>query len=169
MASSQLYVAETRQHTNTNKWNKRFGIYLAVTDLAIISIVIFGAQFMRFGAEFQNVSLLRLGSADIRVTYTALSIILILGWMLALSLLGARDYRIVGSGFTEYKNIADATIRLFGITAITDLLLKIDLSRGYLLISFPSGLVLLWSSRWLWRRWLGRCEPRENACIELSL
>lgn len=55
MASSQLYVAETRQHTNTNKWNKRFGIYLAVTDLAIISIVIFGAQFMRFGAEFQNV------------------------------------------------------------------------------------------------------------------
>ncbi|MFT3944223.1 MAG: sugar transferase [Ancrocorticia sp.] len=131
-----------------------------MTDLVIVSVVVLGAQFMRFGTEFGNVSLLHLESVNIRLTYTVLSIILIIGWMSALSLLGARDHRIVGSGLTEYKSVADATIRLFGTVAIIDLLLKLDLSRGYLLISFPVGLALLLLSRWLWRQWLGAMRSK---------
>lgn len=161
-------AAEARKPSKSNKWNKRFEAHLALTDLAIISAVVLGGQLIWFGAEFRNVALLHLASVDVQLTYTTLSIILILGWMGVLSLLGARDYRTVGSGLAEYKSIADATIRLFGTVAIVDLLLKIDLSRGYLLISLPLGLVLLWLSRWLWRQWLGSMRAK-GKCLYRAL
>ncbi len=168
MGFLKLNVTEIQQPASAKKWNKKFGICLAVSDLVIISVVVFGARFVWLGAKFRDVGLLHLESFNVQLTYTVLSIILIIGWMGALSFLGARDYRIVGSGLTEYKNITDATIRLFGTIAIVDLLLKIDLSRGFLLISFPLGLALLLLSRWLWRRWLGTMRAK-GRCLHRAL
>ena len=154
--------------SSTIKCNKMSGTYLVVTDLVIIATVVFGAQLTWFGTESRDVGTLHLGNADIRLTYMVLSIILILGWMGALSLVGIHDDRNIGSGLAEYKSIVDATIRLFGTVAIIDLLFKVDLSRGYLLISFPLGLVLLLSSRWLWNQWL-RSMRAKGECLHRAV
>jgi len=71
-----------------------------------------------------------------------------------LGIYSSRDYRVLGTGFAEYKRIVDASIRLFGIVAIAAFLLKIDLARGYILLAFPAGILVLIFTRWLWRQWL---------------
>ncbi|MGS8556473.1 nucleoside-diphosphate sugar epimerase/dehydratase, partial [Salmonella enterica subsp. enterica serovar Soahanina] len=38
--------------------------------------------------------------------------------------------------------------------AIVAFLAKVDLARGFLLISLPVGVVVLMFERWLWRQWL---------------
>ncbi|MDJ0338345.1 sugar transferase [Cryobacterium sp. PH31-O1] len=61
---------------------------------------------------------------------------------------------MLGTGFDEYKLIAGASVRLFGLLAIVAYLMKIDVARGYILLAFPLGTVVLVFSRWMWRQWL---------------
>jgi exopolysaccharide biosynthesis polyprenyl glycosylphosphotransferase len=61
---------------------------------------------------------------------------------------------VVGGGSAEYRNVANGTIRLFGIVAIVAYLFKVDVARGYILIALPLGIVVLVFSRWMWRQWL---------------
>ena len=72
-----------------------------------------------------------------------------------LGIFGTRGFRVLGTGPEEYKLIANASIRLFGLLAIAAFLFHIDLARGYILIAFPLGTVVLIFSRWMWRQWLG--------------
>ncbi|KQO95458.1 polyprenyl glycosylphosphotransferase [Leifsonia sp. Leaf264] len=95
------------------------------------------------------------GSArDLDLSYTMVSILLIVAWLIVLAVYGTRGYRVIGAGSQEYKLITDASIRLFGLVAIIAFLIKLDLARGYILIAFPLGIVVLLFSRWLWRQWL---------------
>ena len=149
-------------------WRTRYRNYLRVSDLSIVSLAVFGAQFLRFGTEADEYSVSWIPGIDVRVTYTALSSLLIFGWMLSLSLRGTRDHKITGTGVSEYKRIVEATIRLFGVLAIVDLLFRLSISRGYLLISFPAGLLLLLVSRWLWRKWLYRMRSEGN-CLDRAV
>jgi exopolysaccharide biosynthesis polyprenyl glycosylphosphotransferase len=61
----------------------------------------------------------------------------------------------------EYKLVFNASLRLFGLIAIAAFLFKIDLARGYILISLPLGVVVLILTRWMWRQWL-RVERSEG-------
>jgi len=89
------------------------------------------------------------------VSYTIFSVSLIAAWTLILGVYGSRGYRVLGTGTQEYKQTADATVRLFGLVAIIAFLFQIDIARGYILIAFPLGLGVLMLSRWMWRLWLG--------------
>jgi hypothetical protein len=75
--------------------------------------------------------------------------------MYTLTFVDSRGYRVIGSGSTEYVRIATSSFRLFGVIAIVAFLLRIDVARGFLLISLPAGIVVLLIERWLWRQWLG--------------
>lgn len=50
--------------------------------------------------------------------------------------------------------VARASFGVFGTIAIFAFLTRIDVARGYLLISLPVGIVVLMLTRWLWRQWL---------------
>lgn len=134
-------------------WRDRYSGRLAITDSLVLIWAVFGAQLAWLGADREAMGFS--GSRDdIGVSYTVVSILIVLVWMGALAAYGTRGYRVVGSGTQEYKLIADATIRVFGLVAIVAFLIKLDLARGYVLISLPLGLVVLLFSRWLWRQWL---------------
>ncbi|MFC5931858.1 sugar transferase [Cryobacterium melibiosiphilum] len=134
-------------------WRDRYARYLMFTDLLVLVWVVFGVQIAWFG--FAATDLTITGSLnDVAISYTTLSVIIIAAWMLALGAYGTRGYRVVGTGFQEYRLVADATIRLFGIIALVAFLFKIDFARGYILIAFPLGLLVLGASRWMWRQWL---------------
>ncbi|RXZ86108.1 sugar transferase [Agromyces atrinae] len=134
-------------------WRRRYAWQLTITDALVLIWVVVGAQFAWLGLDRTAVGFS--GSRDdIAISYTAVSIGIIVMWMCALHVYGSRGFRVAGAGTVEYKLVADATVRVFGVVAIVAFLVKLDLARGYVLISFPLGLAVLIASRWLWRQWL---------------
>nr|WP_246367220.1 sugar transferase [Microbacterium marinum] len=136
-----------------DRWRQRYARRIWFTDLLALIWVIYGTQIYWFG----------LGNAEIAMredhrlsdlSYWFFSALLIVAWMWVLSLIDSRSDRVIGSGNTEYLRIVDASVRLFGIIAIFAFLLRVDVARGFLLISLPVGVLVLILERWLWRQWL---------------
>lgn len=138
----------------TSEWSVRLARRVALTDVLVLAWVVFGVQLAWVGLD-QSAMGFSGSRGDIAVSYTVVSLVIIAGWMIALELFDTRAHRNLGLGTQEYRGVADASIRWFGIVAIVAFLFKIDLARGYILIAFPLGLGVLVFSRWMWRQWLG--------------
>lgn len=130
------------------RWQESYRTRLVVVD----SMVVFGAvglgQFARFGLfatahDAATVTLSRL---------TATSLILAIAWLMALSVFESRDISLVGVGSEEYRRVVSATMWVFGAVAVVSLVLQTQVSRGYLVIALPVGLVGLVVGRHLLRR-----------------
>ena len=138
-------------------WQRDYVRRLVVTDLVVILVSVYGSQLLRFGTTD---AMLRVPAQDPEptaiVSYTVVSAIFTLVWFFSLALFATRDRTIVGAGTTEYRRIADATIRVFAVFAVAAFLLQTDLGRAYFLAALPLGLTLLILSRWVWRKWLLR-------------
>ncbi|MBG0738323.1 sugar transferase [Paeniglutamicibacter antarcticus] len=133
------------------QWATRYHLLLCISDASVLASVAVAAQIGRFG----------FGSADVNVGnfgigYSFLSLGIAVAWMLALGISGSRDARIVGIGSDEYKRVISATTSLLGLLAMTFLILKVDVARGYFALAVPLGVVGLLTSRWALRRWLTR-------------
>ena len=137
-------------------WQRAYTKRLLITDFIVIVVSVYGSQFIRFGTSGEGLLIPGSDSASFVLSYSIVSAILVLGWIAALALFATRDRTIVGAGTTEYKRIADATIRVFAVLAIAAFLLQSEVGRGYLLVALPLGLTLLLVGRWLWRKWLVR-------------
>ena len=87
-------------------------------------------------------------------TYVSLVFVVVASWMIVLVLRGAYDTRVLGVGSEEFKRVVSATATVFGAVAIVVFALKLDLSRGFVLITFSLGLLLLLVVRWSLRGWL---------------
>jgi exopolysaccharide biosynthesis polyprenyl glycosylphosphotransferase len=133
-------------------WRHAYAKRLAVTDTIIVCAAVAFAQIARFGFDDSRVVGLNLLNAELE--YSMFSIALALVWSLTLQLSGSRNAKVIGGGSLEYKRVADATLRLFGVLAILAFGFQLQLARGYVLVAFPIGLVLLFLGRWQWRRWL---------------
>lgn len=73
-------------------------------------------------------------------------------------LLGAATYdqRILGGGTEEFRRVAAASLVAFGLLGTIAYMTKSPLSRGFVLISFTVGTLLLLSSRYALRKFLHR-------------
>ncbi|SMQ73857.1 Undecaprenyl-phosphate galactose phosphotransferase, WbaP/exopolysaccharide biosynthesis polyprenyl glycosylphosphotransferase [Plantibacter sp. VKM Ac-1784] len=139
--------------TVARDWRRVYARRLAVTDAIVLIWIVFGTQLFWFDFDQETTSV-GFDMTRVVVNYTVISITLIVAWLVTLRIFGTREYRVVGSGNAEYRLIADASIRLFGIIAIIAFLVKLDLARGYFLLAFPLGILVLLLSRWMWRQWL---------------
>jgi len=133
-------------------WRSTYARGLALTDTLAIVWVVFAIQLLRFGLD--PATLAGLDPASVELSYSIISLVLIIAWSAILGIFKTRDYRVVGSGSVEYKLVVNASIRLFGLVAIAAFLFKLELARGYILLAFPAGIVVLLFTRWLWRQWL---------------
>jgi exopolysaccharide biosynthesis polyprenyl glycosylphosphotransferase len=113
---------------------------LAVTVAGITGFILRWA--IPYSVEINNLS------------YVSLVVTVIAAWMVVLVLRGAYDTRILGVGSEEFKRVVSATATVFGAVAIVVFALKLDLSRGFVLITFAVGLALLLIERWALRSWL---------------
>lgn len=86
--------------------------------------------------------------------YVVFALVVVVSWIGALVLRGSYDTRILGVGSEEFKRVVTASAGLFGAVAIVAFAFKLDLSRGFVLITFVVGLTLLLLDRWLLRAWL---------------
>jgi exopolysaccharide biosynthesis polyprenyl glycosylphosphotransferase len=159
--------AAVASSVSSPNWRSTYARGLAITDTLAVVWVVFAVQLLRFGLDPSTVVGQDIASIDLN--YSIISVVVIVAWILVLGVYKTRDYRVVGSGSQEYKLIADASIRLFGLVAITAFLLKIDLARGYVLLAFPAGIVVLLFTRWLWRQWLSVQRSRGRFTSRLIL
>lgn len=142
-------------NARTSDWRRRLGRRIWMTDLIAAALAVFGAQLVWFEG-FSETVVIRPESTFSPFSYTAMGLVLVATWMWALALNDSRTARVLGSGIPEYRRVADASLRVFGLVAIIAFVLRVDVARGYLLVSLPLGLVLLLGSRALWRGWLLR-------------
>lgn len=145
------------------QWQGMYRRRLIVADTALVTASVFLSQWMWLGS----------GSTELAgltaVNYTTVSLALVVAWLVVLALFNTRAPRLIGHGPSEYLQIVTATVRLFGSIAILSLILKVDFSRGYLLIALPLGLGLLLLGRRLWRSWLWRRRACEECMARVLL
>ena len=87
-------------------------------------------------------------------TYVFFALVVVVSWLSVLVLRGAYDTRVLGVGSEEFKRIVGASALVFAAIAIVSFALKLDLSRGFVLITFTVGMALLLIVRWVLRSWL---------------
>lgn len=142
-------VTPPAQHS----WRRAYALRLRITDFLVLVWVVYGTQLAWFGMGNAQVSI----RDDVRLndfSYWIFSFGLVIVWMIALGMVDSRSDRVVGVGTIEYTRVVRASFGVFGAIAILAFLLRIDVARGYLLISLPVGVLILIVTRWLWRQWL---------------
>lgn len=139
------------------QWQHAYVQRLRVTDLIVVATVVFVSQFIRFGTSGAALRIPGEAGGDaVVLSYVLVSVLLVGGWYAALAIFATRAPDIVGAGATEYKRIADATLRVFVVVAIAAYLTRSEVGRGYILVALPLGIAALLGSRWVWRKWLLR-------------
>lgn len=131
---------------------------LVISDALVICCSVILGQTIRFGTSAEHPVYVSL-DADAHIHYLTVSVTLATLWMGFLSL-GSRSPKVVGRGTDEYITLIAATLQLFGLVAIADTLFHVDLSRGYLAIALPAGLIGLIATRIMWRRHTSRQRER---------
>lgn len=149
-------------------WRRSYAKRLVVTDFIVLVVVVLGVQvaWLSLGSEAEY-SLPAAGEGN--VDYGLVSAVIVVLWMATLWQTGSRNPRVLGSGWLEYRIIADWGLRLFAGVATCAFLLKLDLARGYLLLVFPIGMLALLAGRWAWRRWLYRQRHSGQYCRRVLL
>lgn len=127
-------------------WKRRYAVGVALSDLVLLTLATAVAVVLRFGPDSSAAA-----TGPFTLGYTGLGILIALAWWGSLSLFRSRDQRIIGEGAEEYRRVIRITFWLFGGLAIASLMLKVDMSRGYLATAFPLGLLLLLINRKIWR------------------
>lgn len=149
-------------------WRRSYSNRLFFSDFFALVWSVYGTQLLWFGFGNAQVAM-REDSRITEFSYWAFSGLLVIAWMIALTLIDSRSHRIIGHGMTEYVRVADASLRLFGAIAIVAFLTRIDVARGYLLISLPLGVFMLVVTRWLWRQWLNAHRQSGNYSARVLL
>lgn len=152
MADQTLVGVSPKAPTaRTVDWRKQYSLRLVVTDTLALVWVVFGVQILWLGID---TDLRSRASYLSGVSYSLISLVVVVLWVISLGLSDTRSARTIGTGSGEYTRVVNASFRLFGLLAIVAYLLKADLARGYVLIALPLGTLVLLAVRWMWRQWL---------------
>lgn len=129
-------------------------LVLAVDGVAVLLATFVSAQ-LRFGGPRRTT----LPGTDV-IDCSVISLALSAAWVLALTIQGSRDIRILGVGSEEYKRVLQGTLYLFGTVAILAYAAGLEVARGYVGLALPLGVLLLLLGRFLVRGWVARQRHR---------
>jgi exopolysaccharide biosynthesis polyprenyl glycosylphosphotransferase len=135
-----------------SRWERRVARRILLTDALVVAFAVGVAHVLRYNVIPVPPAIL----AEARPSVWQISIGVFIGWMIALSVFRTRDPKTFDNGSRQYQRVARSTFTLFGWVAITALLLKWEVSRGFLAISFAVGTSLLFLERRAWRTWMLR-------------
>ncbi len=156
-------------------WHPKVLRALYAGDLIAIVMAVLSAHLIRFGfenADLPYVNVWPINVLDGRAAaldYVFLGIGMTIGWWIILQLNGSRSLRIMGMGPDEYRLITRGTTYFFCGLIILAFFLKVDVTRMYLLIAYPLGLVFLLLERWLIRQGLVRSRTRGRALTRVMI
>jgi exopolysaccharide biosynthesis polyprenyl glycosylphosphotransferase len=117
----------------------------ACVDFAVAAVSVAGAVLLRFGD-------------GPTIKYVLLSALLPVMWLIMLSVFGAYDERIIGTGSDEFRKVLNAGWSLTAGLALLSYALHTELSRAYLLISMVAATMLDLFARYKLRKRLHRAR-----------
>ncbi|GAA4746144.1 sugar transferase [Amnibacterium soli] len=150
-ASPITLPATATRGVAATRWSLRLARRLAITDAAIVAVVVLVGHLALFGAAERVASR---GEYAASLPYPAVSIALAVLWLLALAVVDSRDEDEIGTGTTEYRRVIRAGVATLVITIVLGFFLGVDLSRIWAGAVVPVGTALLVGGRWGWRRHL---------------
>ncbi|MDP9240998.1 MAG: sugar transferase [Actinomycetota bacterium] len=155
-----LPAAEPRSHPRdlSRPWQRSYRGTLMAADAAVVALALILALLLRFGS-------VRVSVAGVRYDY--LAVLIGCGWGLSLALWRAYETRYLGVGAVEYKRVFLASAALFGGLALVAFAIKSDLSRGFVVLAFTLGALLLLAERHIARRWLHSRRVRGLCCFRV--
>lgn len=149
---ASTFTSHAGQLGSRREWQAAYIRRLLISDTLVVIFSVAVAQWIRFGDN----GVLSAGQPFHDLSYTLVSVFLVVAWLMALVIFRTRTIRVIGSGPDEYRRIFVSTVRLFGLIAIVALLFRLDLARLYLAIAFPVGVFALLLNRWTWRKVITR-------------
>ncbi|TDS82636.1 sugar transferase [Nesterenkonia aurantiaca] len=164
--------AATEEVLPRRVWQKRYARRLLFTDFLVLAIVIGSVQVFWLGfddAASFGFPTMTGGQYGGEVSYGIVSGAILILWMLVLVAVGSVDSRVMGVGHTEYRKITDSGIGVFAALATSMFLLKLDVARGYLLLTFAIGIAGLLFARMAWRKWLKSHRARGDYSNQVVL
>ena len=93
---------------------------------------------------------------------------LLIGWILLIALRGGYDRGVFGAGADEYKTVVNASLLTAALLGIGCYLLRFQLSRGFFVLAFVIGPLLLVAGRYILRRSLHRAR-RHGALAQRTI
>ena len=142
-----LRTAPTSEPDTARRWQRHYSRRLRITDSLIVCASVALAQYIRFGDSPYT-------SGYPGEVMTLFSVLFAALWLWSIALFHARSIRVIGAGIEEYRRIVSASVWTFGIIAMTTLLARIFLARGYLAVALPVGTLGLLTGRCLWRHYI---------------
>ena len=147
--------ATVRSRVLGRPWERGLPLLVLAVDIVAVLLATFVSAEIRFGGP-RGITLPGVDLLD----YGTISVVLSAAWVLALSIHGSRDIRILGVGSEEYKRVLQGTLYLFGTVAILAYAAGLEVARGYVGLALPLGVLLLLLGRFLVRGWVARQRQR---------
>jgi exopolysaccharide biosynthesis polyprenyl glycosylphosphotransferase len=141
-----------RGEGSTQLWKPKLRKNLAFFDLLTLVFSILLIFNLRFPTTWQG------GLNDYELRNIVVSLLVLVSWLFFLWFNGSRDTNILGFGADEYKRLTNATLLSFTFIAFISYIFKLEISRGFVLLVFPFGLLLLFIVRRILRRRLLRAR-----------
>ncbi|HLN78315.1 MAG TPA: sugar transferase [Nocardioidaceae bacterium] len=136
-------LARTRQQIG------RLLLLVAVADALTITLAILAAWNLRVGLDAWLA-----GVHGTEPVSGPVAACIGLVWMALITGLGAYSPRSFGAGTEEFRHVFLATLLTAGSTGILSFMLRLDISRGFVLLTFFIGLPMLFAQRYAVRKGL---------------
>jgi exopolysaccharide biosynthesis polyprenyl glycosylphosphotransferase len=140
-------------------WQRHYAVALVTVDAVLLFAGATAAALLRWGAPAGSI---KVNGLD----YYAIAAVTATVWLAVLAGTHAYDARYLGLGSEEFRRVADAAIRMTALVAFVTFVGKLQLSRGFVAMALPIGLVSTltgrYAARWVlhWHRRRARCLHR---------
>jgi exopolysaccharide biosynthesis polyprenyl glycosylphosphotransferase len=149
-------LTKSRGRGSSLNWKPNLRKNISIIDFFSLLFAVTLILTLRFPQTWQG----ELSAYEIRNIFLAL--LVLFSWLFFLWFNGSRDTNILGFGADEYKRLINATLFSFTSIAFISYIFKLEISRAFILLVFPFGLITLFVSRRILRRRLlkARSEGR---------
>jgi len=149
-------LTKSRGIGSSLNWKPNLRKNISIIDFISLLFAVALILTLRFPQTWQG----ELSAYEIRNIFLAL--LVLVSWLFFLWFNGSRDTNILGFGADEYKRLINATLFSFTSIAFISYIFKLEISRAFILLVFPFGLITLFISRRMLRRRLlkARSEGR---------
>jgi exopolysaccharide biosynthesis polyprenyl glycosylphosphotransferase len=149
-------LTKSRGIGSSLNWKPNLRKNISIIDFFSLVFAVALILTLRFPQTWQG----ELSAYEIRNIFLAL--LVLASWLFFLWFNGSRDTNILGFGADEYKRLINATLFSFTSIAFISYIFKLEISRAFILLVFPFGLITLFIARRMLRRRLlkARSEGR---------
>ncbi len=149
-------MTKSRGIGSSLNWKPNLRKNISIIDFLSLLFAVTLILTLRFPQTWQG----ELSAYEIRNIFLAFLVLAF--WLFFLWFNGSRDTNILGFGADEYKRLINATLFSFTSIAFISYIFKLEISRAFILLVFPFGLLTLFVSRRILRKRLlkARSEGR---------